>query len=279
MNSSILHYRTFEQLLAEATVDLPGFHQEGFIEPAQLIKVAQRVNYDLGLRIHQHKETVLEIQRGKTRLPADLHLLSLAMVCTEMHWKESVLTGTQTEEILLSPGQIPDNCGNVPQPCITRCGDHLYLKQKFKTAVRYWKLMFPLALESNPCIPSDCPNTSIQATVKSKIRHGFLYTPFEQGNIVLFYLGNLENDEGHLLVPDHPLLNEYYEYAIKQRLLENMLLNGETVQDKLALIEKRFREARNNALSIVNMPDFHELKATWEMNRCAMMKKYYNMFI
>jgi hypothetical protein len=79
-------------------------------------------------------------------------------------------------------------------------------------------------------------------------------------------------------VVDHPMINEYYEYAIKQRLLENLFINGEDVQAKMQLIEQRLRGARNNALSIVNTPDFAEMKKLWELNRKGMYHKYYNMF-
>ena len=54
-------YRTFDQLLEDVMVDFQKYALEGMIEPAQLIKVATRVNYDLGLRIHRTKEIVLDI--------------------------------------------------------------------------------------------------------------------------------------------------------------------------------------------------------------------------
>jgi hypothetical protein len=46
----------------------------------------------------------------------------------------------------------------------------------------------------------------------------------------------------------------------------------------MQLIEQRLRGARNNALSIVNTPDFAEMKTLWETNRKAMYSKYYDMF-
>jgi hypothetical protein len=36
--------------------------------------------------------------------------------------------------------------------------------------------------------------------------------------------------------------------------------------------------AKNEALGLVNMPDFAELKAIFEMNRKAQYAKYYRMF-
>jgi hypothetical protein len=88
----------------------------------------------------------------------------------------------------------------------------------------------------------------------------------------------MEDDEGNLLVMDHPLVNEFYEYALKQRIYENLYMSGENVVNFLQLVEQRLKAARNNALSFVNTPDFRELKQVWEMNRKAQYHNYYNMF-
>jgi hypothetical protein len=96
--------------------------------------------------------------------------------------------------------------------------------------------------------------------------------------VYINYLGNLEDDNGNLLVLDHPMCNEYYEYALKQRILENLYMNGEDVAQKMQLIEQRLRAARNNALSIVNTPNFKEMYELWKNNRRAMYARYYDMF-
>ena len=71
----------------------------------------------------------------------------------------------------------------------------------------------------------------------------------------------------------------YYEYAIKQRILENMVWNGENVSQQLQLVESRLRGARNNALGFVNTPNFSEMRKMWEVNRRAQYHNYYNMFL
>ena len=50
------------------------------------------------------------------------------------------------------------------------------------------------------------------------------------------------------------------------------------VVQKLNLIEQRYRAARNNALSLVNTPDFLEMQKMHAMNRKAMYGLYYDMF-
>ena len=88
----------------------------------------------------------------------------------------------------------------------------------------------------------------------------------------------MENENGELLVLDHPYCNEYYEYALKERILENMMFAGENVTNQLGFTSQKLKAARNNALSFVNTPDFAQLKRLWEKNRKAQYHNYYNMF-
>ena len=88
----------------------------------------------------------------------------------------------------------------------------------------------------------------------------------------------MEDSAGDLLVLDHPYCNEYYEYALKQRILENMLFAGENVSQQLGLIEGRLRASRNNALGFVNTPNFEEMRKFYEVSRRAEYNKYYDMF-
>lgn len=239
MSSPYLKYRTFDQLLSDVIVDLPTIYQEGLMEPAQLIKIAQRVTYDLGLRIHQQKTAMLEVERQKARLPNDFYVLNFAMLCQHYHVEEPVITGTQTEEVLLCP--LPENidpCDCNPKPCLTQCGQHMVLKQTFKTQVRTYDAFAPIRLETAKEVGSNCPNLHHHCPNEAQIRNGWLYTNFDCGTVFISYMGAMEDEEGNLLVPDHPFLNEYYEYAIKQRILENMAFEGEPVGDKLSLIEQ-----------------------------------------
>jgi hypothetical protein len=89
----------------------------------------------------------------------------------------------------------------------------------------------------------------------------------------------MEDDNGDLLVLDHPKINEYYEWAIKERIFQNIYLNGEPdMERRLQLVQAELRSARAQALSITTMPDFYELKNTIEMNRKAMYYKYLHPF-
>jgi len=110
------------------------------------------------------------------------------------------------------------------------------------------------------------------------IKNGFLHTMFDEGVVYINFQSIMEDDDGNLLVLDNPYTNEYYEYALKQRVFENLFMAGEPVQNHLQLMNQKLKEARTVALSFVNTPDFREMKTVIDMNRKAMYARYYSMF-
>ena len=76
-------YRTFDDLLDSVKIDLYTWDLEGLINPQQLIKVAMRVNYDLGVRIQRTLSRTIEIKDGKGKLPEGMNILIYALACED----------------------------------------------------------------------------------------------------------------------------------------------------------------------------------------------------
>jgi hypothetical protein len=323
-----LKYRTFDQLLEDVTVDLNTFALENMIEPQQLIKLTKKINYDLGLRINQTKEILLDVCHGKVKLPDDFYTFNFAFICGE-HVKsvgyDSYSSGTTTMEVpyvevpstvdVCSP--ITVNCRTCnSNPCNHTAGCDLNFPIVDPIPVAYDPLnpygdtcipprvfmnckgdkyeliqvlsgsagtivyndLIPLRMKASQEIECDCPNLYFNTENQGWIKGGFLFTTFQTGKVYINYQGQMEDDQGNLMVPDHDLLNEYYEYALKARIFENLYLNGEDVAQRMQLVEQKLRAARNQALSLVNTPNFKELEQMWWTNRKAMYGKYYAMF-
>ena len=283
-----LKYRTFNELLSEVSTDFVIYNNEALIESSQLIKVAQRVNYDLGLRINGTKEKMLEIENRKVKLPDDFYVLNYAHLAHSQTVTYRANSGRHTENIIT--GYAGDgNCSRCYKPEIDCCCQATYVQEcqngekifvqvveKRKTETRTYESFQRVKISTDGGRTDALNNEHGGPT--AYIKNGFMYTNIESGNLFISYQGALEDDEGNLLVLDHPMINEYYEYAMKARILENLYINGEDVAQKLQLIEQRLRPARNNALTIVNTPNFAEMYQVWSMNRKAMYHKYYDMF-
>ena len=279
--ADLIKYRTFEQLLEDVSVDFSAYALEGMIEPQQLIKVAMRVNFDLGLRIQRQKQEILDVDKGKVKLPSDYYSLNFAFMTGTYRVETKIPAGTVIEDKILDPGTVKldeNGCPVDSSVCMADCGDYYQLIQKTKTDVKVYETFSQLKAVGQG-IANTCPNSRWdQSQHIMEIRDGYIYTNFTSGKIYINYQAQMENHEGELIVMDHPMVNEYYEYALKQRILENMIFAGEQVSQQLNLIEVRLRAARNNALSFVNTPNYAELQKIWKMNRKAQYDKYVNMF-
>ena len=116
-----LKYRTFNQLLEDVTVDLNTFALENMIEPQTLIKLARKLNYELGLRINQQKEAVLEVCHGKIKLPDDFYTWNYGLICSEFRdvvGYDGYASGTNIQEVpyVETPGHI-DVCAPATVNC------------------------------------------------------------------------------------------------------------------------------------------------------------------
>lgn len=287
-----LTYRTFDQLLEDVTIDLYSFALENMIEPQQLIKVVRKINYDLGLRINQQREAILEVCHGHVKLPDNFYTFNYALVCGDYVKYSSYPTGgTNIQEVPYT--EVPpatDACDATtvgpygdtsikPRVFVNCKGESYELIQVINpTYTQVYRTLTPLKMKPSQEIDCDCPNLYYDHQNEGWIKHGHLYTSFQDGKVYINYQSHMEDDEGNLLVPDHPLLNDYYEYALKKRILENLFMNGEDVGQKIQLVNGELRAARNNALSLVNTPNFSEMKRLWEANRKAQYGRFYDMF-
>ena len=279
-----LKYRTFDSLLEDVKLDLRSLATDGTVDPAQLLKVAIRVNYDLGLRIYMTKERLLEVCKGRVRLPDDFFVMNFALLCGEATYTFAQPQGTNIQEVTPEwrPWVEQNYCSNVSLPeqpvCLTQCGTSYQLIQVVNTETRTYSHFLPIKFKNSQFVDCDCPNLGHIGRDEAYIKDGWIYTNFQDGNLYINYQGTLEDSEGNLMVPDHPYLNEYYEYALKKRILENLLMDGTNVTAQLQLVMQEYRASRNNALSVVNTPNFSEMEKVWAMNRKAMYGKYYDMF-
>ena len=180
---------------------------------------------------------------------------------------------------------IEKDCYANPPTCKPRvildCKDNAYeLVQIVNPAMTYtYRRLLPLKILPNPqSIECGCPNLYVDVTNTAWIKDGYLYTNFSIGKVYINYQGTLEDEDHNLMVPDHDGLNDYYEYAIKSRILENLIMNDEIPGKKIELIENRLRTAKLYAHTVVNTPNFSEMKELWLANRRAQYSKYYDMF-
>lgn len=266
-----LKFRTFDSLLASVVDDLDGYDLDSAFNITSMIKVVLKINKELGLKLHKEYETIIEIKNNKAVLPDNFQIMNAAFIC-------SSYTHTGVANSLTSENFVVDTCKSTVQkpfqePCATEEIECCY---KYKV-VRQRELY---EYTVNRIIPIRV-NNSMRDYIKNDydliIKDGYVVTNFEKGEVIINYLGTLEDEEGNLLVLDHPMINEYYEYSLKKKLFESLYLNGdEAVLQKLQFIQMEVDKAKIVAFGIVNTPEISDIMKAFDYNRHKIINKYFN---
>lgn len=285
-----LNYKTFDQLLAGIESDIDKFADEGYINRAIYIKEVRKVNADLGLKINTEREWMMDVKDYVGLLPPDFLFLQLAMACHTSYVRVPIIRGIQTEmhseEITLEgESEIPTSCflkscdfGDCPDSPCDKC---MWVTQKIGVRVYNYTDLKQLQLTKsslNKCTDT-CFNHMFKSPHQIKIEDDHATFSFREGKVYLNYLADMLDQDNNVLVLDHPLVNDYYEYAVKKKFFENMYLNkeGDFVQAYQAM-KGELLQARTRAITFVNTPEYGDIQKMFIDNRHRFYKKYIHYF-
>lgn len=233
-----LRYKTFDSLLADVMVDFTTYSMENLIEPQQLIKVAQKVSKDLGLKIYTPKETILELDRNRAKLPDDFYVFNSGLLCGEYTVNTIMNQGTHMEEVpyprYKENANIIDTCG--PELCPveeTSCGG-CGTCSKCVTDEIVVPGFNPLKPYGDICVKPrvfmDCKGASWELIqiVQTQTRHYKHFLPLK-----------LVSNKGHLVAKDCPNMRVNCEHHVwlKDGFLESNMRHGKVYMSYEGMLE------------------------------------------
>lgn len=268
-----IEYITFDQLMANVEDDLSSYSDVGHIESDKLIRVVQKCNSFLSVKINQVKTAVLNVKKGKVVLPSDFKLWSTGFICHK--YEERLTTNSAGFKMHMESSDCKTCvvCGECEKTC-----DHVVVLENTTLAVEV-KEQVPLVLSQPEYTCETCDEPIFDGAYRVAIeRHEddlYLLCGFDEAKIIIRYISKMESPED-ILIYDHPLVREYYEYAVKERILEELWLNGkEEVLRKYQLVTEKHRQAKIEAKRFVNTPDFSEIKGYHTSKRRKMYNKFW----
>jgi len=289
-----LKYITFSELMSSVSSDMERFADGGMIDNSKYIKVVRKINSDLGLTINQEKEVLLDVKNHKIQLPSDFEYLQLALLCEETP-QECIISKTADNApklVQCLTGQsVNNNCSMCPTSCpegskTSLCGNcyKVYHYQNYdKTFIYNTKTPIKLTKKSYKYCAPNCLNTMLTSEkykytldVNDRV---MILSGVKEGKVYVNYITDMVNEEGELILVDHPLILDYYEYAIKDKMLENYLMNNDAdVSEKLKYVKQQLTTARAEALSFANMEEFTEFTAYQKAKRENFYNRYFKQF-
>lgn len=291
-----LKYKTYDSLMSTVEEDLRRYVDNNLVNRKRYIKTVRTANSDLGLRLNEGRETVLDIVDYKTDLPEDF----LTALTTFAVWEKSggflqgSIAGTNLrvyskEELINADIKNKQqvgcsvSCDNSCSSCGgTGCSNCMWISRKFFDKEIIYKDVQPLEITSS-CLEkfnNSSPNRNCKSKYKIDIGEDKILVNFEKGTIYLSYLADMVDHEGNLLVLDHPLIDGYYEWAVKAKILEDLYYNNDApVIDKLKDARQQRDIERNKAIGIVVDQEYREMRKYNHNLLTDFYKKQVRMFV
>lgn len=274
-----LQYIPLSKILASVRNDLPAADNQGFIDESRIIKIIALCNEKLGIRIREKKECFLPVRNFHAQLPLDfwkvVYTAAIETTSFGISNYRDPFNNTVTLEMkaeaycrasleVISQGCVRD----CPMRVIKRCGTDLQ--------TTYTNLI-PLSLSKNSDNYRDnfCWNGAGKYTID--INEETIDLPFREGELYFMYFTNLLNENGEIMVPFHPLISNWYEWCIKEKIYEDMMFNSDgDVVNKLKYAKQEKAKYWLDALSFVTDPFYKELEQIQKRKEMKFYNEYFN---
>jgi hypothetical protein len=277
----MLRYKSIDSVIASAKTDLHIYADNNLVNDRSLIKVVREVNTDLGLRIHDTKDCVLEVINYKATLPQNfVKGISLFMIFEELAGMLSGgIHGTNTREYtreeLINKG-IPITTNG----CLSECGGCSWVTRTYSQKELVYDKIVPVKLTNNAikkfCDGSPAIRFNSESQYQVDISSETLYTNVPNGTIYMSYVTDMIDSDGGILVLDHPLTDPYYEWAVKVKILEDLYYNSEAdVERKLQDARINKLSSRGQALSLVIRDEINNINNYTDKK----LKTFYNQYV
>lgn len=226
MKTTVIEYKSLNELISIVKDEFRSFDDEGLIDPSKVVKTVMYCNEKLGLPIREIKEVAIRVDNFKAELPLDFERLYYvsALNCSN--------TGVATLRNAF------DN--NVDQDVIYKaeldrqslgCAEHYLVRvERQGVQVPYFQGTWtPLSVAKNSYshCHQECPNKRKPGKYEIEIKDGYIQTPFRTGMLYLVYVGLMVDEEGNIVFPFHPLITPYYEWSVKEKILSDAVFNSD----------------------------------------------------
>jgi hypothetical protein len=271
-----LQYITLTQLLASVKGDLPSFKDSGFIDEGNVTKTVMWCNEKLGLPIYKMKETVIPVRNYRAELPKGFQ--KVIYVAALKHNSFGIAQYRDPfDNFVDQTAECAFDVEQFTEGCVTKC-NRTIKRKKADGLWEYYTNWTELTLSPQSYIytASNCVNRHVAGTYTIELDDEEIRTPFREGELYMMYYGMLEDEEGNVLVPFHPLLTTWYEWCVKEKILMDMAFNSDgDVVNKLKLAQMEKSKAWLDALDYASEPSYKQQQEYQRRKEVDMWNKYF----
>lgn len=221
-----LELRPMDELMAIVKNDFRKLDAEGLIDDGTCIKTIMACNERLGIPIREIKQGCIPVHEYKAKLPLNFDKLFFVTALTATNSitmsMRNPFSNSFDRDVIYEAEVDRGSLGNPDSYGVT-------IKRTENVTIHNSMGFIELGVSpsSQSSCHVSCPNTTRKGKYTVTIEDDYINTPFRSGEIYIMYLANMQDEDGHLLFPFHPLITPYYEWSIKEKVLEDTIFNAD----------------------------------------------------
>lgn len=228
INNKTFDHRPINELMAIVKNDFRKFDDEGLIDNGTLVKTVMYCNEKMGLPIREIREIAIPVINFRAELPIDFEKLFYVCALKATNSIVSELTNpfdnNFDSDIIYDAHLDRESLG---------CVDNyqVIVKRQTQTTIHNYGTWVQLDVNdpTNRFCHIDCPNKRKKGQYTIEIKDGYIDTPFKGGMLYVMYVGMMKNEEGEITFPFHPLITPFYEWSVKEKILNDAIFNSDGI--------------------------------------------------
>ena len=270
--------RPISQLMAIVRNDFRKLDDEGLIDEGTVVKTIMACNERLGIPLRDIKQVCIKVDDFKAKLPLNFERLyyigAITATNTMIHGLRNPFNNNFDKDILYEAELDRGSIGNTDSYSVT-------IKREENVTVHNCNSFIGLDVSPqsyNQCHVS-CPNMRKKGKYSVTIEGEYIITPFRCGEIYMMYLSTMEDEEGNIVFPFHPLITPYYEWSIKEKVLMDAIFNSDgNYGDMMKLAQQERVKAWLDAYNITTERGFGEYVDYQRKRELKWYNEYFKYF-
>lgn len=270
--------RPMDELMAIVKSDFRKMDAERLIDEGTCIKTVMACNDRLGISIRDIKQVCIPVNDYKAKLPLNFEKLffvtGLSATNSITMSMRNPFSNNFDRDVIYEAEVDRGSFGNVDSYGVT-------IKRTENVTIH--NSMNFIQLDISPSSQSfchvSCPNTMRKGRYTVTIEDDYIVTPFRSGEIYIMYLATMEDEDGHLLFPFHPLITPYYEWSIKEKVLMDTIFNSDGhYGDMYKLAQSERVKAWLDAFNVTSTKEYGDYINSQKKKEMSWYTQYFRYF-
>lgn len=274
----LLELRPVDELMAIVRGDFKKLDAEGLINEGTCLKTIMACNDRLGINIRDIKQVCISVDEYKAKLPLNFEKLFFVTALTATNGitlsTRNPFSNNFDRDVIYEADVDRGSLGNADSYAVT-----IKRTENITTHSCMNFIHLDVSPSSYSFCHSSCPNISKKGKYTVTIENDYINTPFRSGEIYIMYLATMEDEDGHLLFPFHPLITPYYEWSIVEKVTRDAIFNSDgNYGDMFKLAQQERVKAWLDAYDVTATREYGEYVDMQKRKELSWYNQYFKYF-